>query len=487
MTQPPATGDAASAREPETTPAGHPLPWGAPPATAEAPDRAADARPAPESPGAREDAGQTSAARKTTAPQQDPVSEGDTESAVEAEAASSPAAADDDRLILDPWLRQVDAYTGPDALLDFNLVDNVHIDLTEANPSGYAQLLAGRRTRLSTILRDRTALSAGMRSAQAIRAKTVELDAQHGLSAGFLAVGTASWITRDSRTGAQRRHIAPVVLAPLSITPHPDGEDFDLRIAGGARLNPALVRVLRRDHGVDLEAAGLPAKATSGSRLTPEPVFEALRAVAAGVPGMHVEATTVVSTFADLSDTVGPLPERAASGLLRELSDLNRAQVDAPREPRALRHRVVDPDELDPADEVLVEDADDDVAEILQLARAGESLAVTAPAGTGARRAAVNTVAALAEQGRSVLVLAERRESLASAVVRLRELGLGQHLLELEAQVEPERLSADLVRTIVEAERSEAPRLEEHREQLMSTRENLRRHVRSLHLSLIHI
>ena len=37
-----------------------------------------------------------------------------------------------------------------------------------------------------------------------------------------------------------------------------------------------------------------------------------------------------VSTFADLSDTVGPLPERAASGLLRELSDLNRAQVDAP-------------------------------------------------------------------------------------------------------------------------------------------------------------
>lgn len=484
MTQPPATGDVASAREPETTPAGHPLPWGAPPVTAEAPDRAADARPAPQAPETdvagegteqRPDVEAASAPEPTSAPGQDAAEDAETEPA------SSSAAAEDDRLILDPWLRQVDAYTGPDALLDFNLVDNVHIDLTTSNPSGYAQLLAGRRTRLSTILRERTALSAGMRSAQAIRAKTVELDAQHGLSAGFLAAGTASWITRDARTGAQRRHIAPVVLAPVSITPHPDGEDFDLRISGGARLNPALVRVLRRDHGVDLEAAGLPAKATSGSRLTPEPVFEALRAVAAGVPGMHVEATTVVSTFADLSDTVGPLPERGASGLLRELSDLNRAQVDAPRQPRALRHRVVDPDELDPAEEVLVEDADDDVSEILQLARAGESLAVTAPAGTGALRAAVNTVAALTEQGRSVLVLAERRESLASAVARLRELGLGQHLLELEAQVEPEQLSADLVRTLVEVERSEAPRLEEHREKLVRTRENLRRHVRSLH------
>ena len=49
----------------------------------------------------------------------------------------------------------MDIYTGPDAMLNFNRVDYVHIDLTAANPSGLAQLLAGRKTRLSTILREK--------------------------------------------------------------------------------------------------------------------------------------------------------------------------------------------------------------------------------------------------------------------------------------------------------------------------------------------
>ena len=45
---------------------------------------------------------------------------------------------------LERWAEQMDVYTGPDAMLDFNQVDYVHIDLSEANPSGLAQLLAGR-------------------------------------------------------------------------------------------------------------------------------------------------------------------------------------------------------------------------------------------------------------------------------------------------------------------------------------------------------
>ena len=65
----------------------------------------------------------------------------------------------------------MDVYTGPDAMLDFNQVDYVHIDLSEANPSGLAQLLAGRKTRLSTILRDKSQLEAGMRSARTLRTK----------------------------------------------------------------------------------------------------------------------------------------------------------------------------------------------------------------------------------------------------------------------------------------------------------------------------
>ncbi|WP_129656380.1 DNA helicase [Rothia halotolerans] len=407
-----------------------------------------------------------------------------------AEAPEEPAhgAGGGSELRLGRWLEQVEVYTGPDALLDFNRVDNVHIDLTESNPSGYAQLLSGRKTRLSTILRDRAALSTGMRSAQAIRAKTFELDADHGLSAGFFAAGTASWISREERVrapgqrrGVEKRFIAPILLAPISINPHPDGDDYELRLTGPARLNPGMVRQLRKEYGIDPVAEGVARKAVSGSRLTPEPVLEALRTLCSGVLGMHVEATTVVSTFADLSDTVGQLPTRSAAGILRDLSDLETAEVDGPRTRRGFSHEPAHPDALSPRDEALVYDADSRISEITQLARAGESMTVTAPPGTQLLRAALNVVAALAEQGKSVMVLGERRATLAEAKRRLKELGLADLVLEPGEENDPEELSRSLISSIVDRERSEEPSLEALHRDLVQARERLSEHVESLH------
>lgn len=439
----------------------------------------------PQRPGTRPQSGRDSGFPSGAAPMPwalpDPGTEDERPEAAEPQ---DPEERVEDVLDLHRWLRQVDVYTGPDALLDFNPVDNVHIDLTESNPSGFAQLLAGRRTRLSTILQNRQALAQGMRAARAIRAKTFELDADHGLDAGFLAAGTASWITHDPRTGAEKRFIAPVLLVPVAINPHRDGDDFELRVHGAARLNPALVRQLRREHGIDLVAEGVERRASSGSRLTPEPVLEAVRALCAGVRGMHVEARTVVSTFADLSDTVGPLPETASDGLLHELSALAAADRDPEAEapaPRPDRTEVLSSDKLDPAEEVLVYDADESVSAILQRARAGESLAVTAPAGTAPLQAATNTVAALAADGKSVLVLAERRETLQEMGRRLGDLGLSDLVLRPGTEYEREALRDRLVAGIVAHEQSQAPDLEAAHRQLVGARDRLAAHVRSLH------
>ena len=78
---------------------------------------------------------------------------------------------------LQAWTRQMDAYTGPDTLLDFNQVDNVCIDLTEANSSGQAQLMMGRPTRLSTIMREQAGLQRASRAARILRTKIHELSA----------------------------------------------------------------------------------------------------------------------------------------------------------------------------------------------------------------------------------------------------------------------------------------------------------------------
>ena len=81
---------------------------------------------------------------------------------------------------LEAWAEQMETYTGPDAMLDFNQVDYVHIDLTDANSSGVAQMFMGQKTRLSTILRDKAKLEAGMVAARALRTKIFELATGHG-------------------------------------------------------------------------------------------------------------------------------------------------------------------------------------------------------------------------------------------------------------------------------------------------------------------
>ena len=48
-----------------------------------------------------------------------------------------------------PWLRRLGPHAGTDTLLHFTPSRFNSIDLTHAHPSGLAQLLAGRRTRLT--------------------------------------------------------------------------------------------------------------------------------------------------------------------------------------------------------------------------------------------------------------------------------------------------------------------------------------------------
>lgn len=114
---------------------------------------------------------------------------------------------------LERWAQQMDVYTGPDAMLDFNQVDYVHINLSDANPSGLAQLLAGRKTRLSTLIRDKSLLGHEMRAARTLRTKIYELSTGHGLDAGYFVAGTASWLShamRDDAKASEKRFIAPI-------------------------------------------------------------------------------------------------------------------------------------------------------------------------------------------------------------------------------------------------------------------------------------
>ncbi len=80
-----------------------------------------------------------------------------------------------------------------------------------------------------------------MRAARTLRTKIYELSTDHGLDSGYFVAGTASWLSRSTRehtVSYEKRFIAPILMAPLSITPHPSSDDYELRLAGAARLNP---------------------------------------------------------------------------------------------------------------------------------------------------------------------------------------------------------------------------------------------------------
>ncbi|MCT1545444.1 hypothetical protein [Kocuria rhizophila] len=394
---------------------------------------------------------------------------------------ATPGPQEHPRVSLRAWTQQMDAYTGPDTLLDFNQVDNVCIDLTEANSSGQAQLLMQRPTRLSTMIHQNTpAYDRAVRSARALRTKIHELSVGHGLDAAYLAAGTASWLA-DPVADGLRRFIAPVLLAPVTVKLRPDHKDFELHIVGPAHLNPALVRRLREDHGVELATAEMSRLAYGTRKLDPAPVLETLRQLAVEVPGMHVEHQLVVSTFADLHERPADEHVVARTRLVQDLARLKNSEVGKLPVVHTLTNDAPALDQRDPADELLLTDLDANQQEVVDLAEQGKSFVVGTPVGTAAVDTVVSTVGALVHRGRSVLVLGESRTTLAAFNRAWNRTGLDSLVLPLGSHLSPDDVAERLVRAVARNERTQEPHTEPIREALQRTREQLRVHEESLH------
>ena len=91
------------------------------------------------------------------------------------------------------WQRHLVDLGGRNTLLWYRDLPSGTLDLTTAHPGGLAMLLAGRPTRLSDLMREATVLEQARRRVRTIRAKTLELHEERGITAGFMALGMATW------------------------------------------------------------------------------------------------------------------------------------------------------------------------------------------------------------------------------------------------------------------------------------------------------
>ena len=392
------------------------------------------------------------------------------------------------------WQRHLADVGGRNTLLWYQDLPTGSLDLTMAHPGGVSMLLAGRKTRLSDLVREPAALSEARTRARAIRGKTLALHQQRGVSTGFLAIGMATWEV----PGMVRAPQAPVLLRTCVLRPiDASSTDFEVELGDEVEVNPVLEQYLISELGLEVDGVALAEMGMVSTGFEPSAVYAALSRICRGVPGFSVAPRLVVSTFPHTKlDMVADLAGQQEVLLAH---DVVAALAGDPEAERSLRTASADPHvepDPDPTSERLVLDADSGQASVVQAVRQGASLVVNAPPGTGATQTIANLVAALASDGRSVLLVSEARSAITAAIERLDQVGLGALVLDatdagLARRQTYEQIAAGLEqagqrdsvrpgpqdRAAREAARLAAPDLD-----LLTERRNqLRDHVEALH------
>lgn len=332
------------------------------------------------------------------------------------------------------WTKHLVDLGGRNTLLWYRDLPTGTLDLTTAHPGGVSMLLAGRPTRLSDLVREPAAFDEARRRARTIAGKSRELREERGIDTGFVAVGMATWsLGRGKAAAAARQPAAPVLLRSCTLRPTtPQHDDYELDLGDEIEFNPVLEHYLTSEQGLTLDSEKLEGLTQTASGFDPYPAYAALTQACADVPDFEVTPRIVLGTF-----SYAKLPmvaDLAAQGDALADHDVIAAMAGDTTALRSVRHELPSrpADSVpDPAQGLLVLDADSSQHEAIEAARSGAHLVVHGPPGTGKSQTIANLVAALAADGKRVLFVAEKRAAIDAVVGRLDRVGLADLVLDL--------------------------------------------------------
>lgn len=336
------------------------------------------------------------------------------------------------------WQESVRALGGSDTLLHFDLSDGGSIDLTSGHPGGLAQLLSGRVTKLSNLIREDRAYGVAMKVMAAIDQNASQLAEERGIDAINLVMGLASWQYEG------RSFTAPVLLQSVVVRQVPG--DFEIRLAGRPSVNPALAATLRESFGVSVDSDVVATAAVVGWGLDPHSAIEHLIGVTRGIPSFTVSHRTVLAT---LSDDIFATAQRMKP-IVHPILDVL-AKVPGADEDLALQRRtvgVLSSDERPLEQDTVFLDCASDQERILAQISAGASLLVQTVPGSGATRLAANAIARLVTAGKRVAVVAAGRDALRNVAKTFTDAGLPG------LAVSPATVQKDVIAGIVRNERA---------------------------------
>lgn len=331
------------------------------------------------------------------------------------------------------WTKHLVDLGGRNTLLWYRDLPTGTLDLTTAHPGGVSMLLAGRPTRLSDLVREPAAFDEARRRARTIAGKSRELREERGIDTGFVAVGMATWSLGRSKAAAARQPAAPVLLRSCTLRPTtPQHDDYELDLGDEIEFNPVLEHYLTSEQGLSIDSERLEGLTQTQAGFDPYPAYAALTEVCADVPDFEVSPRIVLGTF-----SYAKLPmvaDLAAQGDALADHDVIAAMAGDTTALRSVRHELPSrpADSVpDPAQGLLVLDADSSQHEAIEAARSGAHLVVHGPPGTGKSQTIANLVAALAADGKRVLFVAEKRAAIDAVVGRLDRVGLADLVLDL--------------------------------------------------------
>lgn len=300
------------------------------------------------------------------------------------------------------WFLEINQIGGSDPLSQFTSQSYGQVNLEKAHPGGLAQFVTGRPTLLSNLIRDSLSFSRAYSAADRIKRKQDSLSEQYGIESLYLASGLVDF----SGDGHELR--MPILLWPVNLITKQD--DFELSLSRKAIVNPALAPALQKHYGVKLNAEDLLSMVQVGSDPIPVRVLDHISSLTQDSANLEFSRLLAIGNFSS-----------AASDLATDFQAMSHPVTDL-----FLKELDSNADSFEPgiADPIAVTDSDSTQTRIVSRALAGTSFAVETLPGCGYTQTVVLLVSALTHQGKRVLVLAPRRQTLDELAARFSQVGL---------------------------------------------------------------
>ena len=306
-----------------------------------------------------------------------------------------------ERINWDAWIREIRDIGKTNGLTNFARNDFGQIDLDRSHPGGIAQFTASGTALLSNLVREPLAFSKALTVARRIKSKSVDHLENYGIHSVYLVGGLAS-LEQD---GFDLN--LPILLWPIQLIRKTD--DFELTRTGSPFVNPALSFALLHTYGVSIDSSRVMTLLADASDLLPIAVIDYISSLLEPDAKVQFQRALVIGNFAVEPTLMEADLKSEGNQLLRRLAEV--AEVPEPAEGVLQEPRLV---------------ADADVTQKRIVARAvrGDSFAVETLPGSGYTQTVVNVLTSLVHDGKKVIVVTPRRQTINELSERFGDLGL---------------------------------------------------------------